>query len=117
MWEVRILPTPVRGVMQLLVRGGMDVNGLYQGNGKDTEWKKLESHEEEFKRDKERWEDIVLQARGAVGFSGLGESEERLGDAVGLLCRVRSPFPHFSSKQPLATSTSPLNSLLSSSNS
>jgi SET and MYND domain-containing protein len=118
MWEVRMLPTPVRGVMQLLLRAGMNVNGFYQGNGKDREWKKLESHEERFKGDKERWEDIVLQARGAMGFSGLGESEERLGDAVGLLCRVRSPFPSsISSKLPFATLTSSLNFPLSPGNS
>lgn len=69
------LPTPVRAVMQILLR-----------KDRGVPWVRMESHETDFKQDKKLWEDIVLQARAAVMYGGLGE--EKLGEAVGLLCRV-----------------------------
>jgi len=69
------LPTPVRALLQILLRkdGG-------------EPWKGLESHEIEFRKDKPRWEDMVLQAKAAVSFAKLGD--EKLNVAIGLLCRV-----------------------------
>lgn len=48
----------------------------------------MESHETDFRQDRKLWEDIVLQARAAVMYGGLGE--EKLGKAVGLLCRMKT---------------------------
>ncbi|CAG8976284.1 hypothetical protein HYALB_00011769 [Hymenoscyphus albidus] len=69
-------PTAVRALFQYLVR--------YGGEGLDERSEGLESHWEEFKRDQKRWDEIVLQARGAVAFSRTKESKMEM--VTRLLC-------------------------------
>lgn len=78
-------PTPVRGLMQLLLRHetGMEL---------DERWKGLESHKKELEKDVERWGEMVLQGRGAVEFSKFGGGEEGVKLALEMLCRVCTTF-------------------------
>jgi SET and MYND domain-containing protein len=74
-----IPPTPVRALMQVLLRHSV-------GNYLDTRWAGLESHINELKEDRKRWEEIVLQAQAAVAFSK--SPQDRLEVAIQVLCRV-----------------------------
>jgi hypothetical protein len=78
-------PTSVRALYQVLVRYGREgLSGRERG---------LESHIDELKRDTRRWEDLTLQARGAVEFSKMPMS--RMEECMKLLCLVSYPFaPH-----------------------
>lgn len=70
--------------------------------GNKAIWQGLESHEVDFKKDTERWDDIVLQAQGAMMFSGLTPSSQLLEDAIGLLCRMKTNAFHATTPDGLA---------------
>jgi hypothetical protein len=48
----------------------------------------LEGNVEGFRKDGEVWRDFELQAKGAVVYAGLEETEEMLGRAREVLCKV-----------------------------
>jgi len=79
-------PTPVRALIQLLLRH-------QYGQGLDPQWAGLESHTDGFMKGK-RFDGLLLQAKGAVEFSG--SPQDRMEIAINLLCRV-SPFPFHAS--------------------
>jgi hypothetical protein len=57
------------------------------GNTPNPSWAGLEGHVERFKReDGKRWEEFMLQTRGAMEFAKVDRSWAEM--AVGLLCRV-----------------------------
>jgi MYND finger len=74
-----IPPTPVRALMQVLLRHR-------HGNSLDPRWTGLESHVEQLKMDRVRWDEIVLQAKAAVEFSK--SPSDQLDVAIQVLCRV-----------------------------
>jgi len=76
-----IPPTPVRGLMNLLLRKEI-------GGASDERWVSLEGHVEDLKRGK-RWDEIILQAKAAVEFTKSPAS--CMDPAINILCRV-SPF-------------------------
>jgi hypothetical protein len=78
-----IPPTPVRALIQLLLQH-------QHGASLNPRWAALESHVEDFKMDRKRWDDIVLQAQGAVGFSKT--PQDRMELAIQVLCRVYTSF-------------------------
>lgn len=78
------LPTPVRALMQVLLRH-------QHGTSLDPRWAGLKSHVEDLKRDRKRWDEIVLQAQAAVGFSK--SHQDRMEVAGQVLCRVCTSFP------------------------
>lgn len=77
-----IPPTPVRGLMNLLLRKEI-------GGASDERWVGLEGHVEDLKRGK-RWDEIILQAKAAVEFTKSPAS--CMEPAINILCRVRSPL-------------------------
>jgi len=79
-----IPPTPVRALMQLLLRHR-------HGTSLDPRWAGLESHVDDLRRDRKRWDEIVLQAQAAVGFSK--SPQDQIEVAVQILCRVCTSFP------------------------
>ena len=79
-----IPPTPVRALIQILLRHR-------HGTSLDPSWAGLESHVEKFKKDRKRWDEIVLQAQAAVGFSK--SPQNRIEVAIQVICRVCASFP------------------------
>ncbi|KAH8591943.1 hypothetical protein B0O99DRAFT_259171 [Bisporella sp. PMI_857] len=73
-----VLPTEVRGVMGLLLKKKF-------GLKPDLQWISLEGHAPALRRTG-RWDDIVLQAKAAVEFSG--SPARCIETAVELLCRM-----------------------------
>ena len=80
-----IPPTPVRALMQILLRHR-------HGNSLDPQWAGLESHVEDMKKNRVRRDEIVLQAKAAVEFSK--SPPERMDVAIHVLCRVCLFPPH-----------------------
>jgi hypothetical protein len=78
-----IPPTPVRGLMQVLLRHR-------HGSSLDPRWVGLESHVEDLKKNRLRWDEIVLQAKAAVEFSQ--SPSDRMDVAIQVLCRVGCPL-------------------------
>ncbi|PMD41801.1 SET domain-containing protein [Hyaloscypha variabilis F] len=74
-----IPPTPVRALMQLLLRH-------QHGTSLDPRWAGLESHVADMKKDRKRWDEIVLQAQAAVGFSK--SPQDRIEVTIQVLCRM-----------------------------
>jgi MYND finger len=79
-----IPPTPVRALIQILLRHR-------HGTSLDPRWAGLQSHVEHLKKDQKRWDEIVLQAQAAVGFSK--SPHDRIEVAIQVLCRVCASFP------------------------
>ena len=79
-----IPPTPVRALMQLLLKHQHETS-------LDPRWAGLESHIGTLKNDRKQWDEIVLQAQAAVGFSK--SPQDRIEVAVQILCRVCTSFP------------------------
>ncbi len=79
----RILPTPVRGLIQTLVR---HPSGLHPDPG----WSHLETHKKSFMAKEDIWQDIQLQARAAIEYTGLPMS--MIDIATSLLCAVSWTF-------------------------
>jgi hypothetical protein len=81
-----ILPTPVRGLIQVLVRHppGMDP---------DPGWSHLETHKKFFMAKKEVWQDIQLQAMAALKYTGLSLNMMEI--ATSILCAVSLDFTKF----------------------
>jgi hypothetical protein len=71
-------PTPVRGMIQVLLRH-------QYGQSLDPQWASLESHIKSLNKTK-RWDEIILQAKAAVEFSK--NPSDRMEMAINLLCRV-----------------------------
>ena len=71
-----IPPTPVRALIRLLLRG----------EEVDRKWIGLETHYEELREAANRWNEILVQARASVKFSGCDVRKEEL--AVRALCCV-----------------------------
>jgi hypothetical protein len=84
-------PTPVRGLMQLLLKHEKGIQS-------DERWEGLESHKKELEKDVERWGEMVLQGRGAVEFSKFGGGEDGVNLALEMLCRVRMTYHYQMSK-------------------
>jgi hypothetical protein len=80
------LPTPVRGLIQVLVRHSSSVDP-------DPGWSHLETHKELFMAKKEIWQDIQLQAIAALQYAGL--SMEMIDIATSILCAVGLNFSYF----------------------
>jgi hypothetical protein len=78
-----IPPTPVRALIQLLLQH-------QHGASLNPRWAALESHVENLKMNRKRWDDIVLQAQGAVAFSK--SPQDRIELAIQVLCRVCTSF-------------------------
>lgn len=74
-----ILPTPVRGLIQVLVRQSSGVDP-------DPVWSHLETHKKLFMLEKEVWQDIQLQAMAAVKYTELPMSMINI--ATSILCAV-----------------------------
>ncbi|KAI1329138.1 SET domain-containing protein [Xylariaceae sp. FL0255] len=82
------LPTPVRGLVQVLLRPGLE-----------AAVRELEGHEEEFRRTGEGdaggdegggfWGDAQLQARAALHYLGREANPRSLGEAVSILCKLK----------------------------
>lgn len=70
------LPTPVRAVVQALVKPeiGAALEGL---EGNVASWRKSE-----------KWADMEMMAMGASAFAGLGTGQEEVQRALTLLCKV-----------------------------
>jgi MYND finger len=79
-----IPPTPVRALIHVLLRH-------QHGISLDPRWAALQSHIEDLKTDRKRWDDIVLQAQAAVGFSK--SPQDRMELATQVLCRVCMSSP------------------------
>jgi SET and MYND domain-containing protein len=79
-------PTPVRALIQVLL---LYMSGPEKDNNR---WKALEAHAEEFRADKQGWEDLGLQAMFAVKYSKTPPAKSEL--AIQILCRVCCCF-HF----------------------
>jgi hypothetical protein len=88
-----IPPTPVRALMQLLLRH-------QHGTSLDPRWAGLESHVADMKKDRKRWDEIVLQAQAAVGFSK--SPQDRIEVTIQVLCRVCMPFPQLDPRVDIA---------------
>jgi SET and MYND domain-containing protein len=73
-------PTPVRALIQVLL---LHISGSAHDNNR---WQALEAHVEEFKADKQGWEDIRLQAMFAAKYSKTPPAQSEL--AIQILCRV-----------------------------
>ncbi|KAK3936294.1 hypothetical protein QBC46DRAFT_395408 [Diplogelasinospora grovesii] len=83
------LPTAVRATAQVLLTTRFGDAAMISafGNGPDS----LEGHEEEFKKDKEAWKDIKLQAMGAMAYTGFGDFDEWAGEkAAPILCKIKT---------------------------
>lgn len=74
-----ILPTPVRGLIQALLRHTSSVNP-------DPDLSHLETHKEDFMTKEETWQDIKLQALGALKYAGLPMN--MMDVATSVLCAV-----------------------------
>jgi hypothetical protein len=75
-----VTPTVIRATIQLLSRQ------VSASTSYDPEITKLSTHQDQIRRNKNKWEDIQLQARASASFS---RKDESFGLAVELLCRVR----------------------------
>lgn len=74
------LPTPVRTLVQLLVRW-TEVQQLVS---------QLEGNEDRFKERKQLWEDMKLQAYAGIHYAGRKEDDANLFLSLDVLCKVRS---------------------------
>ena len=72
-----IPPTPVRGLMQVLLRYDL-------GKGPESVWA-LDGHVESLRQTK-RWNELIVQAKGAVEYSK--RSKVPVETAINILCRV-----------------------------
>ena len=61
------------------------------GTSLDPRWSGLKSHVEDFKKDRVRWGEIVLQAQAAIRFSK--SPQDRMEAAIQVLCRVCTSSP------------------------
>jgi SET and MYND domain-containing protein len=82
----QVPPTPVRGLMQLLLRKKV------AGSASDPCWVRLEGHDMELKSNN-RWDEIVLQATAAVEWTA--SPREYMESALDALCRVSFISPPF----------------------
>lgn len=82
----QIPPTPVRGLIQLLLRKKV------AGSASDPCWVRLEGHDMELKGNN-RWDEILLQATAAIEWTA--SPREYMESAVNALCRVSSTSPPF----------------------
>jgi MYND finger len=80
-----ILPTPVRGLVQTLLRHPSGVDP-------DPSWSHLKTHKEEFMTKEEIWQDIKLQAWAALQYVGLPVN--MMDVATSILCAVSLQFPY-----------------------
>jgi hypothetical protein len=77
----QIAPTVVRGLIQLILAEPEN-----SGTPSQSPWADLEAHIPEIKAQKERWENILLQARAAVEWTKTPDSS--MNGAVEILCLV-----------------------------
>lgn len=80
-----ILPTPVRGLIQALLRHSHGVDP-------DPGWSRLTTHKESFMNKEEIWQDIKLQAWAALQYVGLPMN--MMDVATSILCAVSLKIPH-----------------------
>lgn len=73
-----LLPTPVRALVQLLLRG--DMKALLGD---------MAGHEAELRRNRAEWRDMELQAMAALHYLEPEATPRRMGEALTLLCKVR----------------------------
>jgi hypothetical protein len=73
-------PTPVRALIQVLL---LYMSGSAQD---DNRWQALQAHLEEFRVEKQGWEDLRLQAMFSVKYSKTPPAQVEL--AIQILCRV-----------------------------
>ena len=80
-------PTPVRALIQVLLLHS-------SGSAQNNRWQALQTHMEEFRADKQGWEDIRLQAMFVAKYSKTPPAQYEL--AIQILCRVccSSHFRH-----------------------
>lgn len=76
------LPTPVRALVQVLLRWDADeeLRGAFG---------RLEGNVDRFKAREDVWKDIGLQAYGGMAYSGRKENDDELHMARDILCKVR----------------------------
>jgi hypothetical protein len=74
-----ILPTPVRGLIQALLRHSSGIDP-------DPGWPHLETHKEDFIAKEETWQDIKLQGLAALNYAGLPMN--MIDVASSILCAV-----------------------------
>jgi len=82
-----ILPTPVRGLIQALLRHSSGIDP-------DPGWTHLQTHKEDFMAKEETWQDIKLQALAALKYIGLPMN--MMDVATSILCAVSLGAPYFS---------------------
>jgi hypothetical protein len=80
-----ILPTPVRGLIQALLRHSCGVHP-------DPGWSQLTTHKESFISKEEIWQDIKLQAWAALQYVGLPMN--MMDVATSILCAVSLKIPY-----------------------
>lgn len=76
------LPTPVRALVQVLVRWDAD-DALRAALGR------LEGNVDRFKAREDAWKEIGLQAYGGMAYAGRKETDDELHMARDILCKVR----------------------------
>jgi hypothetical protein len=76
-----LLPTPVRALLQVLLR-------YSNGTDPDPGWNRLMTHRESFAQRSSIWADVLLQARGAVEYGGFPAGMIEV--AISALCCVSS---------------------------
>lgn len=79
------LPTPVRALVQVLLRWDADEE-LRRCFGS------LEGNVDKFKQREDVWKDVGLQAYGGMAYSGRNETDDELNMARDILCKVRRPW-------------------------
>lgn len=76
------LPTPVRALVQVLLRWGADEDLR-------TLFGRLEGNVDKFRQRPDVWKDVGLQAYGAMAYAGRPETDDQLHMARDILCKVR----------------------------